>query len=285
MPRADAFERNAGAAGWRRDAPVRIEVSGTVFEIDGLEAGAWAWAVERYGAFLSDRAADLHVTVAIGDAAADDDDGMAPTLTMTDERFVYRAGGYRLDGDLGAGRVRLVAPPLPTVLSPAPFRVLCSLMLLRTGGVMLHASAVVDHGVARVFCGPSESGKTTIAGLAGARPVLSDETIALCPSGDGYRACATPFFGEAGPVAAQTNTEAPLASLFFLRKSTRFAHRPLARREAAQRAFMQTFVPKRAPAVASALLGSLAALTAAVPCFELEFAARDALWSYVDAVA
>jgi hypothetical protein len=48
---------------------------------------------------------------------------------------------------------------------------------------------------------------------------------------------------------------------------------------------MQTFVPKRAPAVASALLGSLAALTAAVPCFELEFAARDALWSYVDAVA
>ena len=30
---------------------------------------------------------------------------------------------------------------------------------------------------------------------------------------------------------------------------------------------------------------SLDAVTAAVPCFELEFAARDELWSYVDAVA
>ena len=43
--------------------------------------------------------------------------------------------------------------------SPAAFRMLCSLLVLRAGGVMLHASAVVDGGRAHVFCGPSESGK------------------------------------------------------------------------------------------------------------------------------
>ena len=112
-----------------------------------------------------------------------------------------------------------------------------------------------------------------------------DETIALRRHEGGYRACATPFFGEAGPVPTQAGGEAPLTALFFLSKSTRFAHRRLARQEAVQRAFPQVFLPKRSPAMAEAILASLDAVTAAVPCFELEFAARDELWSYVDAVA
>jgi hypothetical protein len=264
--------------------PLRVEVAGTVFEVGSLDPVGRAWVADRYAAFLTDRAPDVCLNTRVADEVPDEDDAI-PTIEMRGDEVRLGVGGYRIDGHLGNGCLSLVAPPLPTVLSPAAFRLLCSIILLRAGGLMLHAAAVVDDGAARVFCGPSESGKTTVASRADARPVLSDETIALRRAGRGYRACATPFFGEAGPVASQTTGDAPLAAVFFLHKSTRFAHRRLARREAVQRAFSQVFVPKRVPAMAEAVLASLDALTAAVPCFELEFAARAELWSYVDAVA
>ena len=266
------------------DVPPRIEVAGTVFEVSGLDAAGTAWVTARYGTFLSDRATDVTLTVSKHDAVPEDDGGLA-TLETHGDRLHLELGGYRIEGDLGTRHLRLLVPPLPTVLSPAAFRYLCALVLLRAGGVMLHASAVVDRRGAWVFCGASESGKTTIAQLAGARAVLSDETTAVRPHGARYLACATPFFGEAGPVATQAPGDAPLTALFFLTKSARFAHRRLARRDAVQRAFPQVFLPKRAPAMAEAILAALDALTAAVPCFELEFAARDELWSYLDAVA
>lgn len=266
------------------DAPLRIDVAGAVFEVSGLDAAGRDWTSARYGAFLSDRVPDFTVTVTVRDSIPRDE-GSLTTLEMHGDALSLEVGGYRLEGDLHAGDLRLLAPPLPSVLSPATFRCLCALVLLRAGGVMLHASSVVDRRGAWVFCGASESGKTTVAHLAGERPVLSDETTAIRRQGTGYLACATPFFGEAGPVPAQASGEAPLTALFFLAKSTRFAHRRLARRDAVQRAFPQVFLPKRVPAMAEAILANLDALTAAVPCFELEFAAREELWSYVDAVA
>jgi hypothetical protein len=268
----------------RPDAPLRIEVAGAVFEVSGLDAAGRAWATTRYGAFVTDRAPDFTLAVTVSDAMPRDEGSLA-TLDLDGDSLGLEVGGYRIEGDLQTGRLRLLAPPLPSVLSPATFRCLCALVLLRAGGVMLHASSVVDRRGAWVFCGASESGKTTVAQLAGARAVLSDETTAVRRQGTSYVACATPFFGEAGPVPAQASGEAPLTALFFLSKSTRFAHRPLARWDAVQRAFPQVFLPKRAPAMAEAILANLDVLTAAVPCFELEFAVRDELWSYVDAVA
>jgi hypothetical protein len=261
-----------------------VEVAGTAFEVAHLDGASRAWVERRYAGFLTDRAPDVHLAARmLPEIPADDDTGA--TLDLRDGAVRLDVGGYRIEGDLNAGRLRLSAPPLPTVLSPAAFRLLCAVVVLRAGGVMLHAAGVVHGGRAHVFCGPSGSGKTTVARLAGSRPVLSDESVALCPGAGGYRACATPFFGEAGPVATQTGGDAPLAALLFLEKSRRFAHRPLPRREAVQRAFAQVFLPKGVPAIAAAMLANLDAITAAVPCFALEFAARGELWSYLDAVA
>jgi hypothetical protein len=266
------------------DTAPRIEVAGTVFEVSGLDAAGSAWVEERYAGFLSDRAPQVRLTTARVDEDVDEDGGELDVETRGDH-LRLALGGYRIEGDLRDGRLRLTAPPFPSVLSPATFRGLCAILLLRAGGVMLHASAVVDRGRAWVFCGASESGKTTVARLAAPRGVLSDETVALRPDGGRYLACATPFFGEAGPVPMQTHGTVPLAAVFFLAKSPRFAHRRLGQREAVQRAFPQVFVPKRDPARAEAILAALATLTAAVPCYELEFAASEELWSYVDAVA
>jgi hypothetical protein len=161
---------------------------------------------------------------------------------------------------------------------------LCSFWLLQEGGLFLHASAVVERGRAWVFSGPSGSGKTTIASLAGRRRVLNDETIALRPGPRGWTACATPFYGSGGPTMARANASAPLRGLCFLRKADRFAHRRLSPAEAVARAFPEVMLPKRDPRVAEQLLAALAALAAAVPAWELGFAPRAALWSYLDGI-
>jgi hypothetical protein len=144
---------------------------------------------------------------------------------------------------------------------------------------------VVAGSGAWVFSGPSGSGKTTIAGLAGDRVVLNDETIALRPAPRGWRACATPFYGSGGPSMARVNDSAPVRGLCFLRKSSRFAHRRLTPTEVVSRAFPEVMLPKRDARVAERLLATLASLAAVVPAWELAFAPDPAIWSYLDGLS
>jgi hypothetical protein len=170
-------------------------------------------------------------------------------------------------------------------VGPSLLRLLCAVLLLPRGGFLLHASGVVHRGRAWVFCGPSESGKTTIARLGDGRPVLSDETVAIAPGSGSYAAFATPFFGEGGPAMGQANTHARLRGLCFLHKAGEFSHRRLTAREAVERAFPQAYLPKREPALVSQLLAGLADCATAVPCYDLFFPPRPALWEYLDGIA
>jgi hypothetical protein len=167
-------------------------------------------------------------------------------------------------------------------LNPDLFRMLCGLLLARAGGVLLHASAVVVRGRAWVFSGPSGSGKTTIAQLAGIRPVLNDETIALRPGPRAYSAHATPFYGSGGPGMARANRRAPLGGLCFLRKPSASRIGVSRRPRRSPRAFPEVMLPKRDPRVAAELLGALAALAERTPAYELAFAPRAELWEYLD---
>ncbi len=135
-----------------------------------------------------------------------------PSATWEGGRFALASHPSRAHGDLERRLVDFRAGPGPA-LNPDLFRLLCSFLLMQKGGVLLHASSVVDGGRAWVFSGPSGSGKTTIAGLAGDRLVLNDETIALRPGPRGWEACATPFYGSGGPSMARTNERAPIRGL------------------------------------------------------------------------
>jgi hypothetical protein len=150
---------------------------------------------------------------------------------------------------------------------------------------MLHASGVIQNRRALVFCGPSEAGKTTVARLAGARPVLNDETVAIVKRGRRYMACSTPFFGEGGPAMAEVQAQAPLRGMFFLRKADRFTHRRLTASRAAARAFSQLFLPREDHAVVTGMLDVLADFAARVPCYDLCFRAHPDLWEYLDGIA
>ena len=258
----------------------RIEVAGTVFRITGLDAPGRAWVVRRYAPFISRRAPTVDVDVASTERYRP---GRAPrpSATWEDGHYSLVSSPARAEGDLVDGRVRFRTAPGPA-LNPDLFRLLCGFLLLQDGGILLHASSVVDKGRAWVFSGPSGSGKTTIAGLAGGRRVLNDETIALRPGSRGWTAGATPFYGSGGPEMAQANEQAPLRALCFLRKADRFAHRRLSPAEAVARAFPEVMLPKRDDRVAEHLLAALSGLAARVPAYDLAFAPRAALWDYLD---
>jgi len=257
-----------------------IEVAGFVFRVAGLAAPGRSWVEGRYGPFLSRRAPSFGVHVRASERYRP---GRTPrpSATWNGGRFALASHPSRAEGDLARRRVAFRAGPGPA-LNPDLFRLLCSFLLMQKGGVFLHASAVVDRGRAWVFSGPSGSGKTTIAGLAGSRAVLNDETIALRSGRLGWEVCATPFYGSGGPAMARVNDRAPLRGLCFLRKADRFAHRRLSPSEAVARAFPEVMLPKRHARVTERLLATLAALAAAVPVWELTFAPDPALWTYLD---
>jgi len=268
----------------RPASEVRLDIAGHVFRVLGTRAPARAWTRERYAPFLTTKRAGftLHVR-----SSARMPRGRAPRARADwrGDRFRIVIASCRADGDLARRVARLHVPPMPSALSPSLFRALCSFLLMREGGFLLHASGVIDAGRAWVFCGPSDSGKTTLARLAAPRRVLNDETVAIVRDGRHYAAAATPFFGEGGPLMATKNGQAPLRAMFFLRHAAEFAHRRLTPAEAAARAWGQVFLPKRDPAVGDAVLGALSDFARVTPCFELAFRPTPEVWEYVDAIA
>lgn len=267
-----------------RDGALRIDVAGHVFRIVGAPAAARAWIGERYRPFLTDKPPSMTLTVR-SDARWTAGRPLRPRVALEDGTFRIALANCRAEGDLTTGRARLSVPRAPAALSPSLFRALSSLLLVREAGFLLHAAAVAERGRAWVFCGPSESGKTTIARLAGDRRVLNDETVAIVRRARGYAACATPFFGEGGPAMATANASAPIRGVCFLHKAPRFFHRRLSAAEAAARAWPQVFLPKKNRAVVDAILGSLTEFAARVECFDLFFAPRPELWEYLDGIA
>ncbi len=95
-----------------------------------------------------------------------------------------------------------------------------SVVLLANSGILLHAGAVVRAGRAIVFSGPSGSGETTLARLAGQQPVLSDESVAITPGPTGRNGnkvlyvFGAPFFGEMTEGVA--NDRAPVGEVFLI---------------------------------------------------------------------
>lgn len=159
-------------------------------------------------------------------------------------------------------------------------RFLTSLVLVKRGGFLSHASAILDSkGRVFVFCGPSESGKTTIARLSGGKTILTDETTAIVRMNGDFYAYATPFAGEFGQV--EKNTGAPIRAIFFINKAGQFSHGKLTVPEAIRKMLCSAILDFYDAKLYNYLFDTLSALVKTVPCYELRFRAEPALWEYL----
>jgi hypothetical protein len=172
-------------------------------------------------------------------------------------------------------------------------RIGMSVTVPRRGGLVFHASAVRTRQGAALFAGKSGAGKSTIASLlAGVSGFerLADELVIVMPgpssdpssdpslgpnagantgTNKGWDVHVPPFLGGVG---LPHGTHAPLAETHVLVQAPHHRRTQLPRTEAVRALLPHVLAYVAEPETAGLTLAAAAALTAAVPCYRLEFA-------------
>lgn len=179
----------------------------------------------RYCGFLAPDAqpiVDLDVEIVPPRIITDEDDIV---VRFASGKWLIERSDLRaeLEPELHRGHVVQSANPyaIDTVL-----RIIHSLVLARTGGLLVHAASGVRNGKAFLFSGVSGAGKTTISSLAPPdATLLTDEISYLRRDDDRYIAYGTPFAGELARPGE--NVRAPLAALYLLRQGPQNVIEPI----------------------------------------------------------
>ena len=138
--------------------------------------------------------------------------------------------------------------------------------LSHKGGLLLHASGLVKDGKAFVFCGPDESGKSTISKMAPPSHIAADDSLAASKVNGSYWLYTVPW-GRRN----SKNVSAPIAKIFFLRKARELEVRGMAMIEAVKEFLANTFFDTLDEQVYVKTLETVHDLAERVSCQELYF--------------
>lgn len=141
--------------------------------------------------------------------------------------------------------------------------------LARSGGVLLHASSLVQDGVAYLFMGHSGAGKSTTAMHAvrvGAEVLSDDRTIVTVDADGRPRAWGTPWHGS---FRRATNASAPVAGLFLAVQGDDERVLAITPARALGEAFVRLIHPASETREVARTIDSLERIVAAVPVGEL----------------
>lgn len=211
--------------------------------------------------FESEGSADIEVHVRTGRLPSDRgerpvwDSRRGWRVSRRGSDLVFRVSGVtqrnpppicvRLPGSGGPaeGIIDDEGPSVYNVLSMPLGPVLLMGALHERGGALLHGCGVRVGRCAWAFPARSGGGKTTLAGnlarISGVR-VLSDDTLGLLPTKDGWLLCGTPWSGHPEYALAD---HGPLRGIGFLRKGARSTTSPISQSEAIRRTLARLFVP------------------------------------------
>jgi hypothetical protein len=143
--------------------------------------------------------------------------------------------------------------------------------LTRGYGVLLHAAAVVDGGVGRLFVGNSGAGKSTIASLwqsSGKARVLCDDRIIVRKREGRFWMYGTPWFGTAG-IAIPDG--APIDQVFILKQASDNEIIALSPLQAVSSLLARAFPTYWDQSGMAFTVDFLTELSQSVPCHVLEF--------------
>ncbi len=138
--------------------------------------------------------------------------------------------------------------------------------LCHKGGLLLHASGLVKDGKAFVFCGPDESGKSTISKMAPPSLIAADDSLAASKVNGSYYLYTVPWGRR-----SSKNVSAPIAKIFFLRKARELEVRGMALIEAVKEFLANTFFDTSDKLVFAKTLETVHDLAERVSCCELYF--------------
>ncbi|MFO7898706.1 MAG: hypothetical protein R6V58_06560 [Planctomycetota bacterium] len=168
---------------------------------------------------------------------------------------------------------------VPTAAIAIRFAV--SFLVERAGGFLLHCSGVVHRRRALLFFGPSESGKSTIAGLARADHILSGEAVIVQKSDDQWTAYGTPFSPELGGGANASAKVGAMIKLTKARAGEAMDCRPISGRRAAQDLLRCVIALDDAPRHKAGSAAHALEAAEAVPLYELRFRPEPEVWPFL----
>jgi hypothetical protein len=238
---------------------------------------------ERFGGFLSSEAPAWRIDVGRHGGTPALLDGVDVRRAGGPARFSVKRRDFCGTVDLGTRRGDLALTDPGTVSSGVSIesflRVLYSLALVETRGLVVHAASLMrDEGV-YLFCGASGSGKTTVARLSTDATVLSDELSIVRMVEDRGVCFGTPFRGELALPGADRGGS--LVGVYFLHHGPRHAVEPLGPRQALARLLPNVLFFAREADVTSQVFRIAADLVEAVPCFDLSFRPDPGFWEVI----
>ncbi|KPK40699.1 MAG: hypothetical protein AMJ78_06930 [Omnitrophica WOR_2 bacterium SM23_29] len=261
---------------------VKFEIADITFQFSSSYAKPILWVKEHYAIYLSQSVPDLDIHLEFKKRYKSGRTSSVPLEVISENgKFFLRSGHFDLTGSYSSGKVKVVSNHNMGVADLT--RTLFSVVIVKKGGLLLHASAVADGNSSYVFCGPSESGKTTIAKLLQGKDVLTDETTAIINKDNRYYAYSTPFFGELGSVSK--NRGAPVKAIFFIHKGDYFSHKRVCRVDAMRHFLYNIILSGRNLDLTNKVLDSVSNLVERVPCYDLYFKADAELWRYINGIA
>jgi hypothetical protein len=261
---------------------VKFKIADITFQFSSSYTKPILWLKEGYETYLSQDVPDLDISLEFkkrykGNKIL----GNPSEVKSGNDKFFLGTKFFDIKGDYPNGKVQVVANY--NLMVGDLTRTLFSIIIVKKGGFLLHASAIADDNYSYVFCGPSESGKTTIARLLQEKDVLTDETAAIVNKDNRHYAYATPFFGELRGVSK--NRGAPIKAIFFIHQSNGFSHRVINKSEA-MRCFLHNIILRgRNLDLTEKVLDNVSNLIGTIPCYDLYFKPEAELWRYINGIA
>lgn len=260
---------------------VRFKIADTIFQFSSSYSKPILWFRQHYDTYLSDGVPDLDISLEFRKGYKSNKTLSNPELISENGKFSLSTDFFDVKGSYSDGKIDVISDYDMGVADLT--RTLFSIIIVKRGGFLLHASAVADDNHSYVFCGPSESGKTTIARLLQKKDVLTDETAAIINKNERYYAYATPFFGELGKVTK--NRGAPIKAVFFIHKGNNFSHKRITKVEAMRYFLSNIILRGRNLDLTKKLLDNAYNLASSAPCYDLNFKPETGLWRYVNGIA
>jgi hypothetical protein len=231
---------------------------------------------ERYQGFLTPGPAEWRLEIRRDAAALGGAQGVVVRREGGPRRFSAQRFDFAGTLDLGTRTAEVTVAELDDVAINSFLRILYTLALGQSGGLVLHAASLIRNDSAYVFCGPSGSGKTTAARLSSDATLLSDE-LSIVRVIDGRVLCyGTPFRGEL--VMAGADRGAPVAGIYFLHHGSQHVATTLAPRAAMTRLLRNVLWFVREPDVTAAIFRVAATIIDGVPSFDLSFRRDPGFW-------
>src|SRR5208282_5990982 len=246
-----------------------IEIGGLPIRLRAPDAAFRALLAERYSSFLrpesrAEMEFELH-------SAAPNPRGADPKLEVCCERGSWQVsrGDFRAAFDLRTRRGRLSFAPNPYSVDTL-LRIVHSLLLAPTGGLLLHASGGIRGGRGVLFSGVSGAGKTTMARLAPPDvQLLTDEISYLRREDDGFRVYGTPFSGELG--IQGEDVSAPLGGIYLIEHGASNRLERVAEAEAVRHLMRNTLFFAQEKRLVADVFSTVCELARRVPIYRLEF--------------